>query len=51
MGGYPEAVRVFGGEDRLYGLLIDLNESVFPKQTVASDTHPQPSAGNRPSLH
>ncbi|MGH8549941.1 MAG: DEAD/DEAH box helicase family protein [Methylococcales bacterium] len=47
MGGYPEAVRVFGGEDRLYALLIGMNEAVFPKH--ATD-NPQ-SAVNRPALH
>ena len=29
MGGYTQAVRVFGGEDRLYALLIGLNDAVF----------------------
>jgi len=29
MGGYPEAVRVFGGEERLYALLTGLNDAVF----------------------
>ena len=51
MGGYTQAVRVFGGEDRLYALLIDMNETVFPKQNASPNTHPQASAGNRPSLH
>jgi hypothetical protein len=49
MGGYPEAVRVFGGEDRLYALLVGLNEAVFPKRAVPN-TH-QPSAGVNPPLH
>lgn len=29
MGGYAQAVRVFGGEDKLYALLLGLNEAVF----------------------
>lgn len=49
MGGYPEAVRVFGGEERLYALLVGLNEAVFPKR-AAPTTH-QPRAGVNPSLH
>ena len=49
MGGYPEAVRVFGGEERLYALLVGLNEAVFPKR-ASPNTH-QPSAGANPSLH
>lgn len=48
MGGYPEAIRVFGGEDRLYGLLIGLNEAVFQKEN-SSHTN-QPSATDQ-SLH
>lgn len=38
MGGYPEAVRVFGGEDRLYALLLAMNDAVFPKH-AAPDQH------------
>lgn len=49
MGGYAQALRVFGSEDRLYALLIDLNEAVFPKH-AAPDTHPK-AAGDRPALH
>ena len=37
MGGYTQAVRVFGSEDRLYALLIGLNEAVFSKG--GSSTH------------
>ncbi|MGH8551494.1 MAG: helicase-related protein [Methylococcales bacterium] len=47
MGGYPEAVRLFVGEDNLYALLFDLNEAVF-RQT--KPTQPQ-QANNRPALH
>jgi len=37
MGGYTQALRVFGGEDRLYALLIGLNEAVFrSKGSVSS---------------
>jgi len=45
MGGYTQAVRVFGGEDRLYALLIGLNEAVFsqPKQTQPLRTSDRPS--------
>ena len=50
MGGYPEAVRVFGGEDRLYGFLIGLNDAVFPKKHASASTN-QPSEANRPPLY
>ncbi len=47
MGGYPEAVRLFGGEDNLYAVLLGLNEAVFsPPEQI----RPQ-QAGNRPALH
>jgi type I restriction enzyme R subunit len=40
MGGKPQAVRVFGGEDRLYALILNLNDTVFgatsPTTTAAS---------------
>lgn len=49
MGGYPEAIRVFSGEDRLYSLLIGLNEAVFPKY-ASSNTH-QPNVASRPTHH
>ncbi len=46
MGGLPEALRVFGGEDRLDDLLDSLNEAVFaPKDDGGGDTTPdQPRA-------
>lgn len=47
MGGYPEAVRVFGGEDRLYALLLAMNDAVFPKH-AAPDQH---STAAHPVLH
>jgi type I restriction enzyme R subunit len=45
MGGVPEALRIFGGEDRLDRLLESLNEAVFPpKEDGGGDTAPsQPS--------
>ncbi len=51
MGGYTQAVRVFGGEDRLYSLLIDLNETVFPKPNASPKANQQASTGDRPPLH
>ena len=33
MGGLPQAVRIFGGEDRLETLLADLSEAVFKPPT------------------
>jgi len=48
MGGLPEALRVFGREDRLEGLLISLNESVF---STASTKNNQEQAGEQPSVH
>ncbi|MGY6217371.1 DEAD/DEAH box helicase family protein [Methylolobus aquaticus] len=47
MGGYPEAMRVFGGEDRLYALLIGLNEAVFKHAKPAQAQQ----ASDRPPLH
>ncbi|MBN8491041.1 MAG: DEAD/DEAH box helicase family protein [Burkholderiales bacterium] len=46
MGGLPEALRVFGGEDRLDDLLNSLNDAVFgPKDDGCGDTTPdQPPA-------
>ncbi len=46
MGGIPEALRVFGGEDKLDSLLDTLNEAVFPPEDDGvSDTTPdQPPA-------
>jgi type I restriction enzyme R subunit len=32
MGGLPQAIRIFGGEDRLDTVLADLNEAVFNQQ-------------------
>jgi type I restriction enzyme R subunit len=45
MGGVPEALRIFGGEDRLDRILESLNEAVFPpKEDGGGDTAPsQPS--------
>jgi type I restriction enzyme R subunit len=43
MGGYPEALRVFGGEDRLYGFLTALNDAVFRPATHNNTQQPQPS--------
>ncbi len=48
MGGYPEAVRVFGGADRLDALLDSLNATVFLDQTIG-DGHHQ-SNGDQPSI-
>ncbi|MGR9037222.1 MAG: helicase-related protein, partial [Gammaproteobacteria bacterium] len=50
MGGYPEALRVFGGEDRLYGLLIGLNDAVFPKHTASATLNKQ-DAASRSAFH
>lgn len=47
MGGYAQAVRIFGGEDRLYAVLIAMNEAVFPKHTPTN----QPSTAPRQALH
>lgn len=46
MGGLPEALRVFGGEDKLDALLDGLNEAVFPPaEDGEGDAAPsQPSA-------
>ena len=46
MGGLPEALRVFGGEDNLDDLLDSLNDAVFgPKDDGGGDTTPdQPPA-------
>ena len=46
MGGLPEALRVFGGEDKLDDLLDSLNDAVFgPKDDGGGDTTPdQPPA-------
>jgi hypothetical protein len=62
MGGLPQAMRVFGTEDRLDALLESLNESVFAKPGTDSAPQPyrnddcpilenvlQPLAGNRSS--
>jgi type I restriction enzyme R subunit len=43
MGGYPEALRVFGGEDRLYGFLTALNDAVFRPAPSNNTQQPQPS--------
>ena len=32
MGGLPQAMRIFGGEDRLETILADLNKAVFDRQ-------------------
>lgn len=48
MGGYPAAIQVFGGEERLYALFMDLNDAIFPKPGTAK----QLSAGDHHSpLH
>jgi type I restriction enzyme R subunit len=36
MGGYPEAVRVFGGEDQLDGVLASLNDEIFQEAAATS---------------
>jgi type I restriction enzyme R subunit len=48
MGGLPQAVRIFGGEDRLEALLVSLNAAVFDQL----DTHSgQPQEhGEQPSV-
>ena len=47
MGGYAEAVRVFEGADRLHGLLISLNDTVFHQDSAshgsANQAEDQPS--------
>lgn len=48
MGGLPQAVRVFGGQDRLERLLADLNDALFNKKTMDND-HNQ--AEERPSFN
>ena len=45
MGGPPQAVRIFGGEDRLDTILADLNEAVFnqqPKEFLLAAEEQQP---------
>ncbi|NOT13370.1 MAG: DEAD/DEAH box helicase family protein [Methylococcaceae bacterium] len=36
MGGYPEALRVFGGEERLYTIFFNMNDAIFPKEGTPS---------------
>ena len=36
MGGYPEALRVFGGEERLYTIILNMSDAIFPKQATAT---------------
>ena len=47
MGGLPEAIRVFGGEERLVALLESLNADVFGPAEPLAAAAPQP--GVRPS--
>lgn len=49
MGGYPEALRVFGSEDRLYGFLTSLNDVVF-RDTV-NTTQQTKQSDSRPATH
>lgn len=49
MGGLPQAVRVFGNEDRLDALLASLNEAVFGKEE--DDVAPTLRDGEQPSVH
>ena len=35
MGGYPGALRVFGGEERLYTIFLNMNDAIFPKHAAA----------------
>ncbi|MGH8476630.1 MAG: helicase-related protein, partial [Methylococcales bacterium] len=50
MGGRPRAIRVFGGEDRLYALLIGLNDAVFGKSTTDTPFAGQ-HLGGQPFIH
>jgi type I restriction enzyme, R subunit len=49
MGGLPQAMRVFGGAERLEALLEDLNAAVF--QDPQARPRPQERPGDRPSTH
>lgn len=49
MGGLPQALRVFG-EDRLYALLLGLNEAVFGKSVTDGGRNRQ-HADDRPPIH
>ncbi len=46
IGGYDEAVRVFGGPETLAALLAELNEAVFGSGGRKSSPDPEPPAGD-----
>lgn len=47
LGGYPQAVRVFGGEDRMGSLIDSLNAAVFESDSKTPSSN---SVGNRPTM-